>query len=102
MIDYNHDGKIDKNDFVIEEMMNEEHEESGYCRKDIMQSFTGLESLKRSHTVRYGSIRMIYSLDEITEIFCKLGLRICNSFVDFSGKPSSDNDIQLMVYSIRE
>ena len=23
-------------------------------------------------------------------------LRICNSFADFSGKPSSDNDIQLM------
>ena len=40
----------------------------------------------------------LYSLDEITEIFCKLGLRICNSFADFSGKPSSDNDIQLMVY----
>ena len=31
-----------------------------------------------------------------------VGLRICNSFADFSGKPSSDNDIQLMVYSIRE
>ena len=44
----------------------------------------------------------LYSLDEITEIFCKLGLRICNSFADFSGKPSSDNDIQLLVYSIRE
>ena len=44
----------------------------------------------------------LYSLDEITEIFGKLGLRICNSFADFSGKPSSDNDIQLMVYSIRE
>ena len=44
----------------------------------------------------------LYSLDEITEVFCKLGLRICNSFADFSGKPSSDNDIQLMVYSIRE
>ena len=44
----------------------------------------------------------LYSLDEITEIFCKLGLRICNNFADFSGKPSSDNDIQLMVYSIRE
>ena len=27
---------------------------------------------------------------------------ICNSFADFSGKPSSNNDIQLMVYSIRE
>ena len=46
--------------------------------------------------------KLTYSLDEITEIFCKLGLRICNSFADFSGKPSSDNDIQLMVYSIRE
>ena len=42
---------------------------------------------------------MCNSLDEITEIFGKLGLRICNSFADFSGKPSSDNDIQLMVYS---
>ena len=38
----------------------------------------------------------------LKEIFSKLGLRICNSFADFSGKPSSDNDIQLMVYSIRE
>ena len=37
---------------------------------------------------------MCNSLDEITEIFGKLGLRICNSFADFSGKPSSDNDIQ--------
>ena len=27
---------------------------------------------------------------------------ICNGFADFSLKPSSDNDIQLMVYSIRE
>ena len=40
-------------------------------------------------------------IDDLKE-FCKLGLRICNSFADFSGKPSSDNDIQLMVYSIRE
>ena len=38
----------------------------------------------------------------LKEIFGKLGLCICNSFADFSGKPSSDNDIQLMVYSIRE
>ncbi len=43
-----------------------------------------------------------------THFPCKLwdagekGLCICNSFADFSGKPSSDNDIQLMVYSIRE
>ena len=54
------------------------------------------------HEMKEGNPIRLYSLDEITEIFGKLGLRICNSFADFSGKPSSDNDIQLMVYSIRE
>ena len=52
--------------------------------------------------MKAGNPITLYSLDEITEIFGKLGLRICNSFADFSGKLSSDNDIQLMVYSIRE
>ena len=52
--------------------------------------------------MKEGNPIRLYSLDEIMEIFGKLGLRICNSFADFSGKPSSDNDIQLMVYSIRE
>ena len=52
--------------------------------------------------MKEGNPIRLYSLDEITEIFGKLGLRICNSFADFSGKPSSDNDIQLMVYFIRE
>ena len=52
--------------------------------------------------MKEGNPIRLYSLDEITEIFGKLGLRICNSFADFNGKPSSDNDIQLMVYSIRE
>ena len=52
--------------------------------------------------MKEGNPIRLYSSDEITEIFGKLGLRICNSFADFSGKPSSDNDIQLMVYSIRE
>lgn len=59
------------------------------------------EALYKPEMKEENPIRL-YSLDEITEIFCKLGLRICNSFADFSGKPSSDNDIQLMVYSIRE
>lgn len=44
--------------------------------------------------MKEGNPIRLYSLDEITEIFGKLGLRICNSFADFSGKPSSDNDIQ--------
>ena len=52
--------------------------------------------------MKEGNPIRLYSFDEITEIFGKLGLRICNSFADFSGKPSSDNDIQLMIYSIRE
>ena len=52
--------------------------------------------------MKEGNPIRLYSLDEITEIFGKLELRICNSFADFNGKPSSDNDIQLMVYSIRE
>ena len=59
------------------------------------------EALYKSEMKEGNPIRL-YSLDEITEIFCKLGLRICNSFADFSGKSSSDNDIQLMVYSIWE
>ena len=59
------------------------------------------EALYKPEIAEGNPIRL-YSLDEITEIFCKLGLRICNSFADFSGMPSSDNDIQLMVYSIRE
>jgi hypothetical protein len=70
--------------------------------------FTDIRKLqdkaKTSYTLitEEGNPIRLYSLDEITEIFGKLGLRICNSFADFSGKPSSDNDIQLMVYSIRE
>ena len=52
--------------------------------------------------MKEGNPIRLYSLNEITEIFGKLGLRICNSFAVFSGKPSSDNDIQLLVYSIRE
>ena len=59
------------------------------------------EALYKPEMKERNPIRL-YSLDEITEIFGKLGLCICNSFADFSGKPSSDNDIQLMVYSIRE
>ena len=58
------------------------------------------EALYKPEIAEGNPIRL-YSLDEITEILGKLGLRICNSFADFSGKPSSDNDIQLMVYSIR-
>ena len=46
-----------------------------------------------------GNTIRLYTLDEIKEIFDKLGMKICESYADFSGKLSSDNDIQLMVYS---
>ena len=48
-----------------------------------------------------GNTIRLYTLDEIKTIFDNLGLKVCESYADFSGKLSSDNDIQLMVYSIK-
>lgn len=44
----------------------------------------------------------LYTLNEISEIFSTIGMSVCKSYADFSGKSSSDNDIQLMVYSVRK
>lgn len=46
-----------------------------------------------------GNTIRLYTFDEIKTIFEHLGMKICKSYADFSGKPSSDHDIQLMVYS---
>ncbi|MBQ8434880.1 MAG: class I SAM-dependent methyltransferase [Oscillospiraceae bacterium] len=46
-----------------------------------------------------GNTIRLYSLDEVADIFSRLGMSVCESYADFSGKPSSDNDIQLMIYS---
>ena len=35
------------------------------------------------------------------EVNEKGGMSVCKSYADFTGKLSSDNDIQLMVYSVR-
>ena len=43
----------------------------------------------------------LYTIFEISKIFSKLGMSVCKSYADFTGKLSSDNDIQLMVYSVR-
>ena len=56
---------------------------------------------KYSKTYRFTDINYAVASREDKEKEI-LGLCICNSFADFIGKPSSDNDIQLMVYSIRE
>ncbi len=49
--------------------------------------------------IEEGNTIRLYTLDEIREIFDKLGMKVIESYGDFSGKISSDNDIQLMVYS---
>lgn len=46
-----------------------------------------------------GNTIRLYTLDEVGSIFSDLGMSICESYADFSGKPSSDNDIQLMIIS---
>lgn len=41
----------------------------------------------------------LYTLAEIREIFAVLGLQPAAAYADFSEKPASKNDIQLMVLS---
>ena len=41
----------------------------------------------------------LYTLSEITDLLEKRGMTVVDSFSDFSGKPSFENAIQLMVYS---
>ena len=55
----------------------------------------GKPEMKEGNPIR------LYTISEISRIFSKLGMNICKSYADFTGKPSSDNDIQLMVYSVR-
>ena len=46
-----------------------------------------------------GNTIRLYSLAEIKDIFGKLGMSVYDSYADFSGTPSSENQIQLMVCS---
>lgn len=55
----------------------------------------------RKPEIEEGNPIRLYTSDEITEIFSGLGMSICKSYADFSGKPLSDQEIQLMVYSVR-
>lgn len=56
------------------------------------------ESLFKPEMTEGNSLRL-YSLDEIKSIFNNLGMRVYASYADFSGTLSSDNNIQLIVYS---
>ena len=52
--------------------------------------------------MREGNPIRLYSLDEIKGIFTELGMSILDSYADFSGTPSLDDQIQLMVCSRKE
>lgn len=56
------------------------------------------KALKKPEMTQGNPIRL-YTLTEIAEIMSSVGMKVINSYADFTGKPSSDKDIQLMVYS---
>ena len=49
--------------------------------------------------IEEGNTIRLYTLEEIKIIFSSIAMSVCESYADFSGKLSSDNDIQLLVYS---
>lgn len=56
------------------------------------------EPLTKPEMTEGNPIRL-YSLGEVEKIFSTLGMKVCESYSDFSGKPTSENGIQLMVCS---
>lgn len=59
------------------------------------------EPLPKPEMLEGNAIRL-YTLDEVKAVFAGFGISVCDSYADFSGKPSSDNDVQLMVYSMKK
>ena len=55
----------------------------------------------RKPEMKEGNPIRLYTISEISKIFSKLDMSVSKSYADFTGKLSSDNDIQLMVYSVR-
>lgn len=56
-------------------------------------------SIMEKPLMEEGNPIRLYSLGEIATIFSGLGMKVNRSFADFKGRPSSDNDIQLLVCS---
>ena len=49
--------------------------------------------------IKEGNPIRLYTLAEITDILSSVGMNIVDSYADFDGKPSSDNNIQLLICS---
>jgi len=60
MRDYNHDGKIDKNDFVIEEMLNEDDIQDNHENLDFISSMKGLGLVIIGLAVLFGIAKLIF------------------------------------------
>lgn len=60
MRDYNHDGKIDKNDFVIEEMLNEDDIQDNHENHDFISSMKGLGLVIIGLAVLFGIAKLIF------------------------------------------
>ena len=56
------------------------------------------KALKKPEMTQGNPIRL-YTLTEIAEIMSSAGMKVINSYADFTGKPSSDKEIQLIVHS---
>lgn len=52
--------------------------------------------------LKEGNPIRLYTLEEIAEMTEPLGMQIHSSYADFGGKPSSDQAIQLLIYSVRK
>lgn len=50
-------------------------------------------------SITEGNPIRLYTLAEITDILSSVGINVTASFSDFDGKPSSDNDLQLLICS---
>ena len=60
MRDYNHDGKIDKNDFVIEEMLNEDDIQDNHKNSDFISSMKGLGLVIIGLAALFGIAKLIF------------------------------------------
>lgn len=60
MRDYNHDGKIDKNDFVIEEMLNEDDIQDNHEYSDFISSMKGLGLVIIGLAALFGIAKLIF------------------------------------------
>lgn len=56
----------------------------------------------RKPEIYEGNPIRLYTLEEIEAVYRKLGLRVIGSYSDFTGKPSSDFGIQILVCSVKE